>query len=95
MAIPIELLIAKADGILLGFSKSTPKEREASPTKTFCEDYNKLRSLAVERLPDLADAFPPEVEIFTSASEIVTCHERYAEILGYVNQIRGILVRTK
>jgi len=83
----------KANGMIAALAKMSAKEREQLPTGRFANDYNQLRKLALEVMPDKEAVLPPEVEVLAAAQSRGDFGQaRYVEILAYCSQIRGLLV---
>jgi hypothetical protein len=91
MPISKEVLKAKARGFTISIGKMDEKQRAATPSVGFGEDYNRLRSLVLQVRPDLNSLLPPPVTFYGGGSGQDFTHERFGEIDTYCEQIFQIL----
>ncbi len=83
--------MAKALGFTTAISKLSEYERQENPSEPFGQDYNRFRSLVMEKFPELESYLPPEAEI----AELGYCGrctvQKYGEICTFAEQILQLL----
>ena len=92
MPVTANEIFAQVQGAIKALEKLPAKERDTKPSKTFAENYNDLRSLAQEAMPD-ADTrrWPPAASIHTPSMGQSSSELRYTEIHSFLEQILAIL----
>lgn len=90
MAITDQHLKAKAAGIVSALSGIPADKLRDQPSFDFAQDYNSLRTLALDLHPNLANVAPPALTI-QRGGLMPNVGATYAELLAYANQIRGLL----
>src|SRR5688572_21348049 len=80
----------QAKAFVDGLSKLTAKERAQTPKGHFGQQFNQLRSLAMEVRTDLeARSWPPEIVVRATGQRELLCEATYAEIETYARVILG------
>ena len=92
MSVSADDVRAKVNGLLGALARLSAKERQQSPSAGFAKDYNKLRDLALQVMPDKPGVMPPALTVQPGArlGEMI-CREHYVEIFAYAQQIAGLL----
>ena len=92
MSVSADDLRAKVTGYVGALSKMTEQERKQNPSGNFGNDYNKLRELTLQVMPDKEEVIPPSVTIRRgNIHGEMLCQVRYVEIFAYALQISGLL----
>jgi len=92
MPVTPDQMHTQIDAAAYGLEKMSVKEREQKPHEQFVENYNMLRSLAMESTPSADQRrWPPAVTIHRPAMGIPSANASYAEILSYLKQMLAIL----
>ena len=85
-------LIAKARGFTKSIEKMDEKQKAATPSGDYGEDYNKLRRIVERLYPQLADLLPPLVRVNSShGSGYRYTEQSYSEIDTFCEQIIQLL----
>ena len=83
-------MMAKALGFTNAITKLSREERIQNPSKSFGQDYNRLRGSAAKTFPELMEFLPPEVSFFND-SYVEGTANLYGEILTWSEQIYQLL----
>lgn len=92
MAGDVHGLMLKADGLIDTIKGISEAERREQPSHAFGEDYNTLRRMVLEALPNVKEMMPPAVS-FNINRDGGPCIERYVEILTWTQQLSNFLHR--
>lgn len=84
------LLMAKALGFTESLRQLSREERQRSPSATIGEDYNKLRTQALQAFPHLADVIPPAATVVRGQSASYTS-DMFYELFIFAEQIYQVL----
>lgn len=85
----IRLLKGKARGFRRSLANMTDKQREQLPSPQYRAEYNELRQLVLQALPEMEKFMPPTLDDDVHLEEGLVA--RYVEIQTYVEQISQIL----
>ena len=83
----------KAFGIMKSIEAMNDKERSQRPSESFGQNYNKLRSLCLDKNPELKELLPPEVKFENYGHDythMMTEHN-FSEIHTFCSEIYQLL----
>jgi hypothetical protein len=91
MAVSKDTLKAKARGFTISIEKMDEKQRDSTPSGEFGEDYNRLRVLVLQSLPNFAPILPPPVAFYQGGGGRLFTYQSFGEINTYCEQIFQML----
>jgi len=92
MTVPIELILCKARGFIDGYDRMNDTERGRFPSEAYANDYNSLRSMIQQNVPDLKELIPPQAQMFPQPSNHQRlCMYHYSDLNVYCSQIAALL----
>jgi hypothetical protein len=81
----------KAFGIMKSLESMNADQRSTKPSKSFGENYNRLRNLCASSNPELVELVPPEVDFVTYSTETVVTKHSFFEIHTFCSEIYYLL----
>lgn len=84
-------MMAKALGITTSINRKTGAERTTWPSAAFADDYNRLRTAALECYPELAGLLPPDVDVSRGQDGERHSSLSFGEIDAFAEQIYQLL----